>query len=109
MFSFFPNARAESVLTARLEQIATTIVLSGCWESNPVYTNPNRAYYRYTTARREEQNENATYSHFFRTLGLHGIQPVDGHPSKKAAEKPDSFHHVTKKVHYCLRAISSVG
>lgn len=24
---------------------------SGCWESNPVYTNPNRAYYRYTTAR----------------------------------------------------------
>ncbi len=24
---------------------------SGCWESNPVYTNPNRAYYRYTTPR----------------------------------------------------------
>ena len=25
--------------------------LSGRRESNPVYTNPNRAYYRYTTAR----------------------------------------------------------
>ena len=24
---------------------------SGCWESNPVYTLPKRAYYRYTTAR----------------------------------------------------------
>ena len=24
---------------------------SGCWELNPVYTNPNRAYYRYTTPR----------------------------------------------------------
>ena len=25
--------------------------MSGCWESNPVYTNPNRMYNRYTTAR----------------------------------------------------------
>src|SRR3990172_7192431 len=26
-------------------------IQSGCWESNPVLTNPNRAYYRCTTPR----------------------------------------------------------
>ena len=34
-----------------LSQTNGFINLSGRWESNPVYTNPNRVYYRYTTAR----------------------------------------------------------
>jgi uncharacterized Rmd1/YagE family protein len=36
--------------------------LSGCWESNPVFTHPKRTYYRYTTARNEEQNDYILYS-----------------------------------------------
>ena len=34
--------------------------MSGCWESNPVYTNPNRMYNRYTTARFILFNSNST-------------------------------------------------
>lgn len=34
-----------------------SVIESGCWESNPVYTHPKRAYYRYTTPRSEEDRE----------------------------------------------------
>jgi len=27
------------------------LLISGCWELNPVNTHPKRVYYRYTTAR----------------------------------------------------------
>lgn len=42
-------------------EMTNLFILSGCWESNPVYTNPNRTYYRYTTAR----------------LWLYNTKPVD--------------------------------
>ena len=32
------------------------ILFSGCRESNPVYTHPKRAYYRYTTARKKNSS-----------------------------------------------------
>ena len=45
----FPAAKQKSAFGALL-------FLSGCWESNPVYTHPKRAYYRYTTARAYSPN-----------------------------------------------------
>ena len=43
---FAPSARPDFGLSD-----SESIFLSGCWESNPVYTHPKRVYCRYTTAR----------------------------------------------------------
>ena len=52
------------------------ILFSGCRESNPVYTHPKRAYYRYTTARKKNSSPRVCTTGILRPDSKHHRAPI---------------------------------